>query len=738
MYEFFILIQLLGIAILFVDALYVILQRPSRQQQCLLCLILSLGVNFIGYLFELRAQSMEEALLAVKFIYLGKPFIALSILVFILYISRIHVSRLFLVCLSLYHLSITLMVLTCEHHNLFYSSIDFVADSEYPHLVFGHAAYYNIYLVVVGVYLIIMLGICFVKYLKCHSMLDRRQFKNLFIMLALSIIGFLLNWCRVVQQYDITLVVYLVDTIFLSNLIYKQKVFDTMVLAKDLALDELSEGLIVVDHEENILYYNEKIREIFNIGDSISAKINAQEILSRVDECIINQSHIEHDKHVYTVSTQLLEKKSIYYGKMYILKDISETFFYTKQVSEQANIMKELKEQAESANEAKSTFVSNMSHEIRTPMNAIIGLAEVLLRKNWPQEEKAYLLNIKSSGNALLKLINDLLDFSKIEAGKFELVEDEYDFSQILRDIQVIGNTRIGEKKINLVMDIDSDIPREYFGDALRIRQIIINLMNNAIKFTDEGYVTIHVKKRSVDEKRVQLYVSVEDTGQGIKKEDQKKLFDAFTQVDIKKNKGKEGTGLGLAISKQLVELMGGELQVRSEYGEGSEFYFTFWQNSIGDKLMGDFSKLCESTEETSESNVFSFTAPEAKILLVEDNLINQEVAKALLEPLELQIDIADNGQEALDKVQEKQYDLVLMDHFMPVMDGVEATKCIRKLEGDYYKNLPILALTADAVQGVKDEMLGAGMNDFVSKPINLVFICKKLKEWLPKERIVE
>ena len=730
----FIMIQLIGIMVLMVDIIYVIGQRPSRQQQCLMFLIIALSINFIGYFFELQANTIDEALLAVKVSYFGKPFIPFALFLSILKISRIRIPRSVVMGLGLYHLSVTCMVLTCEHHKLYYSNIDFIEDGIFPHLAVTHAVFYYIFMGITAIYLVSMMVICFYKYLHCHSILDRNQFKSFFGILMFSMIGYLLHMSGIIRPYDITLLVYLIGTILLSAIIYKQKIFDTMTLANELALDELSEGLLVVDHEECIIYINEKAREIFEFNK----KRNSQEILSRLDQCIISKDNIEFNKRVYAVNNQMLEKNNIYYGKMYILTDISDSFFYTKQVSEQAKIMKELKEQAESANEAKSAFVSNMSHEIRTPMNAIVGLTEVLLRKNWPKEDKAYLLNIKSSGNALLKLINDLLDFSKIEAGKFEISEDDYDLSQMLRDIQVIGNTRIGDKKINLVMDIDKDIPRELFGDALRIRQVIINLMNNAIKFTEEGYVTIHVNKKSVQDKRVQLYVSVEDTGQGIKLEDQKKLFDAFTQVDIKKNKGKEGTGLGLAISKQLVEMMGGELQIQSEYGKGSEFFFTFWQTIVGDTLMGDFSKVCEESKEKKEMDVFSFTAPEAKILIVEDNLINQEVAMALLEPFELQIEIANNGQEALDMVQQKKYDLVLMDHFMPVMDGVEATIKIRELEGEYYQKLPILALTADAVQGVKEEFIKAGMNDFVSKPINLALICKKIREWLPKELIVE
>lgn len=395
----------------------------------------------------------------------------------------------------------------------------------------------------------------------------------------------------------------------------------------------------------------------------------------------------------------------------------------------------EEKERADEANAAKSSFLSNMSHEIRTPMNAIVGLTEVLLRKEWPPEETGYLMNIKSSGNALLSLINDLLDFSKIESGKFVISEDTYDIAQMLRDIQIIGKTRIGDRPIELKMEIDSELPVKLYGDSLRIRQVVINIMNNAIKFTELGAVTVGVKVVQKKEDKVKLLISVCDTGQGIRREDMQKLFDAFTQVDIKKNRGKEGTGLGLAISKQLVELMGGTLQVESEYGRGSEFFFELWQEMRGEELLGDFESRQSAPQKESEEDIF-FEAPEAKILLVDDNDINREVAVAMLEPLQLQIEVASNGSEALEMVQRKHYDLVFMDRYMPVMDGIEATVAIRKLEDDYYRQLPIIALTADAVAGVKEQFIEVGMNDFVSKPIRMKEICEKLKEWLPKELI--
>lgn len=536
---------------------------------------------------------------------------------------------------------------------------------------------------------------------------------------------------------------------------------------------------------------------------------------------------------LYTMANVLSD---IAYGKYQALMAKAETEKAAQEIERAANM--------------KSDFLANMSHEIRTPMNAVIGMAEMALREKLPQAARDYILQIKESGRMLLNIINDILDYSKIESGRMEIVPAEYEPLSLFNDVAGIIMTRLKDKDVEFLVEINPNIPCKLYGDNQRVRQVLINLANNAVKFTKRGLVCIDVDFEEVDSETMLMKVAVKDTGSGIKKEDMDKLFRSFQQVDSKRNRNIEGTGLGLAISKRFLELMGGRIHAESVYGKGSVFSFelpqkvldwspaivphdaehlavvgyfrnkylakqffkdtrnlavfsmalvtpesfesmleTYKQDIVCKRLYvfteeADYSEEMEqivklhpeitfvllvnffsslkpdknnlriikkplssvsiamalNNEEyhsaaESDSYTFDFTAPDAKILVVDDNEINLIVTEGLLEPLKMKIQTALGAKKAFELIEKNHFDLIFMDHMMPDIDGVEATRIIRRLY-ESYNDVPIIALTANAVDGTREMFLSEGMNDFVAKPIEVRTLIAKVKQWLPVEKI--
>ena len=624
------------------------------------------------------------------------------------------------------------MIATVDYHHLYYKDY-WLAPSKanlngYT-LEISPAPMYYVYMAFLLAEIMTTIGIIISSYCSQRSMPNKGKIHFLMIAAMLSPMLLLsLRILKILKGDDPTPLGILLSCIFMSIAVVKYGLFDPVKNAKNYIIDNLKEAVIVTDADHRFLFLN-------SMADKIITSINKEQGYSTDDKIYAfiqgSQDFFDWKDRHYQVEETVLKDNELIQGYMMTIVDVTK-------IIEQNHLMKRLVLQTEDANRAKTNFVSNMSHEIRTPMNSIVGITEILLRSRHSPKEQEYLLNIQSSGRVLLTIINDVLDCSKMEAGKMQLFDEPYDTCSLFHDLRISMENRIGHSGLELIYDIDQDIPCKLKGDMGRIRQVIINLVNNAIKYTEKGSVrfSVHVRQKNTD--KVMLYYEVADTGIGIRKEDQKILFDAFQRVEMDRNRYVEGTGLGLTISQNLVNMMGGVIEVESEYGKGSRFFFTIEQTIIDPTPVSAVNYNGQKDNVTEKEAECLFIAPEAHILLVDDNELNLVVAKELLKPLRMQIDTAENGLQAVKMVRGSQYDLVLMDHMMPVMDGIVATKTIRELPDEKYKKLPIIALTANAMVDARKEFLNAGMNGFVAKPIDFARICNQLKLWLPKELVQE
>ena len=468
----------------------------------------------------------------------------------------------------------------------------------------------------------------------------------------------------------------------------------------------LREPMVIVDSQYRFLEANERAKDIFpqlkdlNPGDLLSDDMLLYTFKHKQDGEIISDNFILH------TDVQRIE----YEGQMFyamLLFDMTEERMQLDQ-------MQRLKVEADMANYAKTDFLARMSHEIRTPINAVLGMAEMILRESSENSVKEYALDIRNSATLLLSIINEILDSTKIETGKLEIIPGNYEIGKFLNELYNMIIVKAQEKGLQLIFDIQKEIPSEYFGDDVRLRQVLVNLLTNAVKYTQKGSVRFTLRVKTDGDNAV-LHYAVEDTGIGIKEEDIGKLYSEYQRIDEARNRYIEGTGLGMSITIRLLRLMGSSLKVESEYEKGSVFSFDIDQKIINTEPLNNFKGKIEK-EADEYQYVTGYIAPDAKVLVVDDNEMNRKVFCGLLKQTKMQITQADSGAACLQRLREGRFDLIFLDHMMPEMDGIETFHHMRKEQ--LCEGTPVIMLSANAVTGARENYMKEGFDDFMTKPV--------------------
>ncbi len=456
---------------------------------------------------------------------------------------------------------------------------------------------------------------------------------------------------------------------------------------------------------------------------------NSIRMIQQMDLAIIAEG-VETQKHI-----ELLEGLGVdYLQGYYFSQPVSKNeLLGILRVTELARMEEQ---RAHAASEAKTGFLTNMSHEIRTPINAVLGMDEMILRESHDPRILEYARNIEGAGRTLLSLINDILDFSKIESGSMTIDEKEYGLSSVINDVINMVKIKAEQKGLEFNVHVDSSLPDRLLGDEMRNRQIMVNILNNAIKYTQEGSVSLDVAGEIQRNDRILLSIAISDTGMGIRQEDMGKLFKKFQRLDEVQNQKIEGSGLGLAITYNLLQIMKGSIDVQSTYGAGSTFTVSLPQRIVSHEAIGDFRRKYHMSSASREVYRESFRAPSAQLLVVDDMAVNHTVVKELLKRTGVNIDTALSGKECLEKVQAKEYDLILLDFRMPEMDGIETLNILRTLPGMKTGKLPVIALTADAVTGARERFIHAGFDDYLMKPVDGRKLEEMLIQYLPEEKV--
>ena len=728
MYDFLIPIQYVCMIVLAVEGWIVFRKSTSKVHLYLFFSIIVNLVNSAGYLFELKAHSSEAYLTALKMSYLGRVWVAFSLFLFVNELCGIKVPNAAKICLALFHVGTYISVLTIRKNDLFYKDVSFIYIDGYIRMMRTSGIVHIMQSISVALYIVYVLTVLIMTLHKTSNKRTRKCLATVMIsMITQAVFAVFQIFVKtpITYIYDLTMPGFAIGTLIMLVAILRFDLLGTKEIAREFMIDRLSESIIAVDIYGDVQYFNEPAKKLFPQLQMLSKSVPAE-----VTDAISTGSTLNINDHIYKPEETELTRDGDSFGKLYALVDETEHYRYMEVLEEQKML-------ADSANQAKSAFLANMSHDIRTPINAVLGMNEMILRECDDSDILGYSEKIRSAGNTLLGLINDILDFSKIEAGKLDIIPVDYDLTSVLNDLVNMIQPRAEAKGLAFETRLDGNIPKMLHGDEIRIKQIITNILTNAVKYTEKGTVTFAVTYENNSENSILLKVSVADTGIGIKSEDIPKLFSAFDRIEEERNRSIEGTGLGMSITKRLLAMMNSKLEVTSEYGKGSTFSFAIEQQVISPEPVGDFEEALRRSLANRKKYREKFTAPDAHILVVDDTPMNLEVFVSLLKKTLVRIDTAASGAECLALAAKEKYDVIFLDHMMPDKNGIETLNEMKALPGCPNIDTPTVCLTANAVSGARETYLNAGFDDYLTKPVEPEKLEDMLIKYLPEEKLL-
>lgn len=658
-----------------------------------------MAIIVLGFFLELTmSECVSSALVALKVQYFGLSVMLFELMDFCSVIGHYKVSKftyalLSAVCLSCYIAIFTTWTIPGKNHELFYLKMRIVSDGAYNRIKITPGPFWYLFyaaIAVVFLYTAVRLTIQFFK----SNPVQRKRIGYLLAGIATIGLELILKGMGAFGSYNFFTIALLIMITFMYFSIFRYGYFNSISSAAENAFNYGGEGIVLIDENGRLTFINKAMKQI--MPELLQMKYASEH--SVIYDILIGKiSTVRIAGVTYEAKIEEIKEYDTHCGYMIWLVNVTE---YSEMLA-----------QLDAANAAKSSFLARVSHEIRTPINTILGMNEMIRRECHDEEIQRYSGSISSAGETLLVLINDILDISKVESGKLSIITSDYDVISLLNDVWIMVYRRTEEKGIKLNFDVNCNMPKILHGDKVRIKQMLINLLTNSIKYTDEGFVRLKAWTEQHGED-VDLIVSVSDTGVGIKDENIGRIFDSFERIESTI----EGTGLGLAITKQLAEAMNGRLDVESIYGCGSKFTMTIPQRVIDFSPAGSFEPKESPAVKNSDAPLF--VAPDAKILVTDDNRMNRVVIEKLLKRTRAMVETAESGEEALEKVTRTKYDVILLDAMMPNMDGTETLRRMRSLENNLSADAPIIVITANAVTGARDKYIADGFTDYISKPV--------------------